>query len=132
MYGNRQQESEFFVPKVPEQPGDAANNRIEEIRETNDWFLDSVFFYGDRFYQLARRLIDGLTRLHHAVREGKLSPSVARRAAGFAIAFGSVLAAALAHGAVQQRKKAAWEAFRRQAASPLALAGQGYWPQASL
>ncbi|CAE7368261.1 ABCG15 [Symbiodinium sp. CCMP2456] len=70
---------------MPDQPADSSN-RIEEIRETNAWFLDSVFFYGDRFYQFARRLIDALSRLHQAVRDGQLPPTAARRAAAFIIA----------------------------------------------
>ena len=49
-YGDRQQESQFFVPKVPEQ-AEEQRNRIEELRETNSWFLDTVYFYSDRIYQ---------------------------------------------------------------------------------
>jgi len=118
MYGNRQQESEFFVPKVPEQPQDPKNNRMEEIRETNTWFLDGVYFYGDRAYQFGRRILNGLAKLRLAVFEGKVPPAVFRQAFAFAIAFGSVLAAALVHRAVRRRKQLAWDAFRRQVAAP--------------
>ncbi|CAE7929762.1 ABCG15, partial [Symbiodinium necroappetens] len=102
---------------MPEQPTDSSN-RIEEIRETNAWFLDSVFFYGDRFYQFARRLIDALSRLHQAVRDGQLPPTAARRAAAFIIACGSVLAAGFVHGSIQRQKRSEWKEMRRPLGSP--------------
>ncbi|CAK9048407.1 ABC transporter G family member 15 [Durusdinium trenchii] len=113
MYGNREQESQFFVPKMPEQPQDPANNRMEEIRETNSWFLDSVYSYGDRVYQFGRRLLDGLAKLQTAVSKGKVPPAVYRRAFTFAVTFGSVLFAALAHRLVRRHKQLAWDAYRR-------------------
>ncbi|CAE7448110.1 ABCG15 [Symbiodinium sp. KB8] len=111
---------------MPDQPTDSSN-RIEEIRETNAWFLDSVFFYGDRFYQFARRLIDALSRLHQAVRDGQLPPTAARRAAAFIIACGSVLAAGFVHGSIQRQKRSEWKEMRRQVR---ALAQS--WPHAAL
>ncbi|CAK9048420.1 ABC transporter G family member 15 [Durusdinium trenchii] len=114
MYGNREQESQFFVPKMPEQPQDPANNRMEEIWETNSWFLDSVYSYGDRVYQFGRRLLDGLAKLQTAVSKGKVPPAVYRRAFTFAVTFGSVLFAALAHRLVRRHKQLAWDAYRRQ------------------
>lgn len=129
MYGNRQQESEFFVPKVPEQPQDPKNNRMEEIGETNTWFLDGVYFYGDRVNQFGRRLLNGLAKLRVAAAEGKVPAAVLRRAFAFLMTFGSVLAAALVHRAVRRRKQLAWDAFRRQVlAASLAPGG----PRASL
>ncbi|CAJ1403799.1 unnamed protein product [Effrenium voratum] len=130
-YGNRQMESEFFVPKVPEQPqDDSHSSRIEEIRETNTWFLDGVYFYGDRACQLGRRILGSLQRLRLQVGEGKVPAVLARQILAFLIAFGSVLGAALAYRAVRRHKRIAWNHFRQQVQSSLAPGAQ--LPRASL
>lgn len=128
MQGNRQQDSEFFVPKQPEQQTDqpSASSRLAEVRDTNAWLLDTLFSYGDRFCRLIQQLLTGLAKLHRAVRNGQISPSVARRAAAFAVAAVSVSVAAVAHVLLRKRQqRLAWESiFGRPAAvsrGPVAL-----------
>lgn len=127
MQGNRQQDSEFFVPKQPEQPDQpSASSRLAEVRDTNAWLLDTLFSYGDRFCRLIQHLLTGLSKLHRAVRNGQISPSVARRAAAFAVAAVSVSVAAVAHVLLRKRRqRLAWESiFGRPAAisgGPVAL-----------
>eukprot|EP00913_Durusdinium_trenchii_P007375 g6934.t1 len=93
MYGNREQDlTKAVAPKLCE---------------------DSVYSYGDRVYQFGRRLLDGLAKLQTAVSKGKVPPAVYRRAFTFAVTFGSVLFAALAHRLVRRHKQLAWDAYRR-------------------
>lgn len=119
MYGQRQQDSEFFAPKQQEPTASSGPGWSAELGELNTSFLDSLHAYGEVLCNLVKRLLQGLAQLRQAVRDGKMSPAFARRAAALAIAAAALCTAAVARGALQRRqRRIAWEA---------ALAG-GYFP----
>lgn len=100
MYGrqNMQGEGQWFAPKVQqgvEEP-QMVPQPLMELRELNTSFLDSVHNCGDNVCNFARRLMEGLARLHVAVLAGSLDKSTARQLALLAIAtFAACVATAL-------------------------------------
>eukprot|EP00933_Yihiella_yeosuensis_P069166 TRINITY_DN753_c5_g1_i1.p1 TRINITY_DN753_c5_g1~~TRINITY_DN753_c5_g1_i1.p1 ORF type:complete len:271 (-),score=58.90 TRINITY_DN753_c5_g1_i1:160-972(-) len=137
--GGNPQESEFFVPKMPQQPDQQVETtgKLDEVHGMNSSFLESLYYYGDGAYRLIRRLLSGLAQLYRAVKEGKVPPAIAQKAAIFAIAVASMCTAAAIRLAIQrQRRRLALEASRtlRYTAVPTAAFGVQAWgrPQAAL
>lgn len=107
MYGqSRQAEAEFFGPvQVSEEKKDASK-RISEMKDVHTYFLDSLHSYGDNVFLMFKRVIQGLAHLHRAVRDGRVSPVVARAATLFAIALTASCLAATGRIVMRRRRRA--------------------------
>lgn len=133
MYGQRQGDSEFFTPKVPQEEVQAPN-RLKEAQELNTSFLESLHTYGTQMCRFAQHVLTGMVRLHKAIQSGTLSPAAARRATAFAIATAAIFVGAVVRGVIRRRqKRLVWDTIFARTFMPLYLPlGNGVLPNAAL
>merc|ERR1712113_456948 len=123
MYGNRQQDSEFFAPKQAIEQVQGKKGTWKELQDLNTSFLDTLQEYGHVVSRLVQGLVGGLKRIHQAVRAGYISPVIAQRAAAFAVAAAAMCVAGAVRAALRRRQRRhAWEVvFAHVAPRPLPL-----------
>ncbi|CAK0843751.1 unnamed protein product [Prorocentrum cordatum] len=104
MYGNRQQESEFFAPKRPEAEGEGQQQhpvRLADLREMNASFLDALHAHGVRLASAAARLLESVVGPRLWARDWRAA----------AVAIGAAALAAAARAWLRRRRRLAWRAL---------------------